>query len=287
MAGGYVEVAITAGPVLSENLTGILSQLGFEGFWESEGSLRGYISADRCTPFFLDEIRSVVALVARSSAAPLPSIQVNSIAEQNWNAEWEKTITPIRITDRLVIAPSWHAVAAAPGEIVLTIDPKMSFGTGYHETTRLMLRMLETRIQPGMHVLDVGTGTGILAIAALRMGAEHATGCDVDPWSIENARENALVNQVAERCTILLGEVGVTPSGPYDLVLANIQLNIIALILGNLKERCAPGGTILLAGLLLQDEEEIRSLIAREGLTVAERISENEWLAAAVLAPSA
>jgi ribosomal protein L11 methyltransferase len=282
MTGGYVEVAIGADAELSEKLTGVLSQLGFEGFWEAEGSLRGYISAGRCTPALLDEIRSVVALVARSSSSPLPAMQVTPIADQNWNAEWEKTITPIRVTDRLIVTPSWHSLPEAPGEIVLTIDPKMSFGTGYHETTRLMLRLLEPRVREGMNVLDVGTGTGILAIAALRLGARHAVGCDVDPWSYENARENAAVNGVAGRCAILAGEIGATPEGPYDLVLANIQLNIIGPILGELKRRCAPGGALLLAGLLLQDEEEIRALLAQEKLEITERSVENEWLALAV-----
>lgn len=282
MAGGYVEVEISADPVLAENLLGVLSQLGFEGFWETEGALRGYLRADRSTPVLLDHVRSVIASVARSSSSPLPSVRLTPIAERNWNAEWEKTITPIRVTDRLVVTPSWHSVVPAPGEIVLTIDPKMAFGTGYHETTRLMLRLLDSRVTHGMTVLDVGTGTGILAIAAIRLGAAHATGCDVDPWSFANARENAALNGVAEECTILQGEIVVTPAGPYDLVCANLQLSIIAPMLGKLKRRCAPGGVILLAGLLVADEGEIRSLLAREGMDVAERRVENEWLACAV-----
>lgn len=282
MPDGYVEVTIGADAPLAENLSAILSQLGFEGFWEEEGALHCYISATRWSDLFLEEVRSVVGLVARSSQTPSPSIDVRGIPLQNWNAEWEKTITPIRVTDRIVIAPSWHQPEAGPEDVVLTIDPKMSFGTGYHETTRLMLRLLQDRVCPGFSVLDVGTGTGVLAIAALRLGAGWAIGCDIDPWSIENARENGTVNGVAGRFTIVEGEISAVPREPYDLVLANIQLNVIAPILGEIRERCAPDGFILLAGLLLRDEEEIRSLLRSHALEVVERRAENEWVAFAV-----
>jgi ribosomal protein L11 methyltransferase len=282
MPDGYVEVTIGADAPLAENLSAILSQLGFEGFWEEEGALHGYISATRWSDSFLEEVRSVVGLIARSSRSPSPAIEVRGIPLQNWNAEWEKTITPIRVTDGIVIAPSWHQPEAGAGGVVLTIDPKMSFGTGYHETTRLMLRLLEHRVRPGSSVLDVGTGTGVLAIAALRLGAHRAVGCDIDPWSIENARENGKVNGVADRLTIIEGEISAVAREPHDLVLANIQLNVIGPILGEIRERCAPGGAILLAGLLLQDEEEIRSLLRSHRLEVDERRSENEWVAFAL-----
>jgi ribosomal protein L11 methyltransferase len=282
MPDGYVEVTIKAEAPLAENLFAILSQLGFEGFWEEDGALHGYISASRWSPLFLEEVRSVVGLIARSSHSPSPEIAVRGIPLQNWNAEWEKTITPIRVTDRIVIAPSWHQPEAGPEDVVLTIDPKMSFGTGYHETTRLMLRLLQKRVRPDSSVLDVGTGTGVLAIAALRLGAHRAVGCDVDPWSIENARENGMINGVADRFTIVEGEISAVPREPHDLVLANIQLNVIGPIMREIRERCAPGGDILLAGLLLQDEEEIRSLLRSHALEVVERLVENEWVAFAV-----
>jgi ribosomal protein L11 methyltransferase len=279
MAEGFVEVDIAADPLLAENLVAIFSQLGFEGFWEDEGTLRCYISASRWTPRFLEEVQATAALIARSSSSPSPRIRVRNVEDRNWNADWEKTIQPIRVSDRIVVTPGWHKVAARPGDIVLTIDPKMSFGTGYHETTRLMLRLLESAVRPGMTILDIGTGTGVLAIAGIKLGCSSAVACDTDEWSYENARENAGVNGVADRLTVILGDVGQTPRKSYDLVAANIQLNVIVSILGEMRGRCADGGMLLLSGLLLRDEEEILSSLSAIGFTVRERQTENEWLA--------
>jgi ribosomal protein L11 methyltransferase len=281
MTGGHVEVEISADPTLSENLVAIFSQLGFEGFWEDVGILRCYISATRWSPAFQDEVRSVAALVARSSSSPLPRIRVTTIDRRNWNEEWEKTIRPVRVSDRLIIAPSWNPATPDGSGIVLTIDPKMSFGTGYHETTRLMLRLIEAFAAPGMRLLDVGTGTGILAIAGVKLGCAEAVGCDVDEWSFDNAAENAVRNGVAEQTRFIHGDISAAPAGPFDIVAANIQLSIILPIMGDLRARLAPGGFLLLSGLLTGDEETTVSALTDNGLSVMSRLHENEWIAVA------
>jgi ribosomal protein L11 methyltransferase len=286
MAEGFVEVDITADPLLTENLVAIFSQLGFEGFWEDEGTLRCYISTPRWSPRFLEEVQTTAALVARSSSSPSPRIHVRNVENRNWNAEWEKTIQPIRVSDRIVVAPSWNRASARPGDIVLTIDPKMSFGTGYHETTRLMLRLMESAVRPGMSMLDIGTGTGVLAIAGMKLGCSSAVACDTDEWSYENACENAGVNGVADRLTVILGDIEQTPRKLYDLVTANIQLNVILPILGEMRARCADGGLLLLSGLLLRDEDEILSSLGAINFTIRQRLTEHEWLALAASRPS-
>jgi ribosomal protein L11 methyltransferase len=286
MAEGFIEVDIAADPPLAENLVAIFSQLGFEGFWEDEETLRCYISASRWTPRFLEEVQATAALVARSSSSPSPRILVRNIEDRNWNADWEKTIQPIRVSDRIIVTPSWHHVSGDPGDIVLTIDPKMSFGTGYHETTRLMLRLMESAVRPDMTILDIGTGTGVLAIAGIKLGCSSAVACDTDEWSYENARENAGVNAVADRLTVILGDIGQTPRRLYDLVIANIQLNVILPILGEMRARCARGGLLLLSGLLLKDEDEILSSLGAIGFTIHERLTENDWLALAASSSS-
>jgi ribosomal protein L11 methyltransferase len=281
MTSGYIEVEVSADPTLSENLVAIFSQLGFEGFWEDEGILRCYISATRWTLEFLDEIRSVATLVARSSDSPFPRIRVTTIDRRDWNEEWEKTIRPIRVSDRLIIAPSWNPPPKKGSEIVLTIDPKMSFGTGYHETTRLMLRLIEKFVTPGMSLLDVGTGTGILAIAAVKLGCAEATGCDVDEWSLNNAAENAARNGVAGQTRFIHGDISTAPAGPFEIIAANIQLSIILPILGELHARLAPKGFLLLSGLLASDEEATISALTANGLSVRSGLHENEWIAIA------
>jgi ribosomal protein L11 methyltransferase len=180
-----------------------------------------------------------------------------------------------------VITPSWHPYEAAPGEQVLTIDPKMSFGTGYHESTRLILRLLEQNIRRGDSVLDMGTGTGVLAIAAVKLGAAQATGVDVDEWSYDNACENARLNHVEDRITILHGDISATPAGPFTLILANIQRTVLLDMLPVLVRRLRAGGRLLLAGLLREDREIMMEHLRSEGMTLSGELSENEWIAIA------
>jgi ribosomal protein L11 methyltransferase len=157
----------------------------------------------------------------------------------------------------------------------------MSFGTGYHESTRLILGLVEQYIRPGMTVLDIGTGTGVLAIAAIRLGARHAVACDIDEWSYDNAIENAALNGVAEKMTILEGDIAVTPDQPYDLVIANIQRNVLIPLLPAMRSRLAPGGTLLLAGLLNIDRDAMTDALREHGFTVLHESAENEWIALA------
>jgi ribosomal protein L11 methyltransferase len=257
MTKSFVEVSVLTDQALSERLVGIMSQLGFEGFWEDTPALKCYISSDRWSPAMMREIESIANLVARSSASVAPKISARTLQDQNWNEEWEKTIQPIRVGERIVIAPTWHEYQALPGQIVLTIDPKMSFGTGHHESTRLILKLLEKHLRRAKRVLDIGTGTGILAIAAVKLGAASAVAVDNDEWSYNNARENIRLNRVEGRVSIIYGEIASVPPSAFDVVLANIQRDVIEEILGEIKDRLAPGGIVLLSGLLADDREAI------------------------------
>jgi ribosomal protein L11 methyltransferase len=281
MPKSFVEVEIIADPSLTDALTGILAQLGFEGFWEDGSALKAYMRTDRWSPALLDEIRSVANLVARSSTSTAPTISVKELAEQNWNAEWEKTIRPIQVTEKIIITPTWHMVNPAPGQIVLTIDPKMSFGTGYHESTRLVLRLMDGAVLPGSAILDVGTGTGVLAIAGVKLGASSAVALDVDEWSYENAVENVKLNGVQDRVRVIHGDISAAPANLFDMIVANIQLNIIEQILGEMSSRLAPKGLIILSGLLQSDEEMILKTLQTHHLVILSRLLEKEWLALA------
>lgn len=276
-----IEITIPAGEDLRQQLIAMLGQLGVEGFWEDGELLKCYVPEQKWSPAMQEEMRSVVGMLVSPSTHPLPPMHVQTLAERNWNAEWEKTIQPIHVTPHIVITPSWHVYTAAPGEMVLTIDPKMSFGTGYHESTRLILGLVEQYIRPGMTVLDIGTGTGVLAIAAIRLGARHAVACDIDEWSYDNAIENAALNGVAEKMTILEGDIAVTPDQPYDLVIANIQRNVLIPLLPAMRSRLAPGGTLLLAGLLNIDRDAMTEALREHGFTVLHESAENEWIALA------
>ncbi len=201
---------------------------------------------------------------------------IERFEKQNWNKEWEDSITPVRVSDRFIIAPSWHPVHSNPDEIVLVIDPKMSFGTGFHATTRLMLRLMENATKPGDVVLDVGTGTGVLAIAAIKLGASFAEGMDIDEWSKENAEENCVRNGVLNEVRIHHGSLE-TVCGPYDLILSNITRNDNIDMLPALSGMLPPGGRIVLSGFYYTDRDDMIAAIEANGLELTDELSEDEW----------
>jgi ribosomal protein L11 methyltransferase len=262
-------------------LVGVLSQTGFEGFWDDDPFLRCYMKMERWSDSLHQETERVIRLVARAGSTPAPQISVRFTADQNWNEEWEKTIRPIRVTDSMVITPSWHSVPDTPGQLIVVIDPKMSFGTGYHETTRLSLRLLASLLRPSMRVLDVGTGTGILAIAAVKLGASSVTGIDIDEWAYTNALENVERNGVAGRVQILQTPLPSIADSGFDLIVANIQLDVIAELLVEMTARLAGDGSLVLSGLFLADKPALEELLDRNGLHITEELSENEWVAVA------
>lgn len=275
----YKELEIIADSQLSEQLIAIFSQLGFEGFWEDGPVLRCFISSARWNDAMLSEIQNVANTIRRSSTSAIPTISVKNVEDRNWNEEWEKTIQPIHVTERIVITPTWHEYKAQPGELVLTIDPKMSFGTGYHETTRLVLKLMEKYVERETTLLDVGTGTGVLAIAGIKLGASSAIGVDNDEWSYNNAIENIGLNHVEDSVKIILGGIALVGEGKFDMIVANIQRNVLEPLLPEMKKLLNTNGVVILSGLLTGDEEPMRRAARDSRLEIREMLSENEWIA--------
>jgi len=283
MGRPHIELAVTAANPAFEAITGVLAIEGFQGFWEDGATLRAYIGEEGWDAGRLEEVRANLTRITDSLSLPPPSLSITRVAQQNWNKTWEATIRPLRVSERIIVAPTWHPFAGRPGEIVLTIDPKMSFGTGYHESTRLMLGLIESRVTPGVRFLDAGTGTGILAIAAVRLGAGAALGFDTDEWAFENAVENARLNGVADRVVIRRGDLAAVTESAFGLIAANIQRNVIEEMLPGLVFRLAPRGTLLLSGLLSADAEPMGRTLLAAGLGVAEERRDGEWIALAAV----
>jgi ribosomal protein L11 methyltransferase len=271
----YIELRISVKDDFHELLIAELFERDFEGFEQDDDLLIATIPATRFDDSKREEIeRIVMALGVESSI-----LSETVIGPQNWNEEWERTIQPQTI-GKFYVHPTWKSFDGdLRDKIDLLIDPKMAFGTGYHATTRVMLEWLPEVVSNNDKVLDAGTGTGILAIAALKLGAQSAFGFDIDEWSETNAKENILLNEV-DNFEVKLGSTEVIPKGEnYDLILANINRNALIELLPELVTHLSVNGKILLSGLLEEDEEAIRSLDSVSRLRYVDTRQHGEWIA--------
>ena len=271
----YVEISISATGEQREMLIPTMVELGCEGFEEREYHLLCYLEKSAWENGRL-RVDLLATLRTISSNA---EITVREFSDENWNAAWEKSITPIEVSDRLVIRPSWASYEGKKDQIVIQIDPKMSFGTGYHETTRLTLRLLEEHVTPGDVLLDVGTGTGILAIAGVKLGAARAVGIDIDEWSIENAVENVAANGLRDSIPISDAPVSSFQPGEFTLLTANLTLNTNLDLLGEFHRVLAAGGRAVFSGLLKPDEGAMVTGLLLHHFRLIGHIYENEWVA--------
>ncbi len=274
----WLEISITSSPAQRELLIPGLTELGCRGFQELDDTLLCYFDKSQWNPGSYELFRRDLHEILRTFSVNA-DIRYRDIEDTNWNEEWERSLAPIEIGTRLVVKPTWTQYAATRDRIIIEIDPKMSFGTGYHESTRLILTLMEEQVRAGDTVLDIGTGTGILAIAAVKLGARHATGIDIDEWSITNAKENVVKNGVEDRVRILSDHPSTLRSGSYSLIAANIMASTIIELLPEMCRLLAPSGRLFLSGLLDNDGETINRALADNGLHPTARASENEWIA--------
>ncbi len=266
----FLEVSISATPPEWEILIPSLLDLGCEGFEETEHSLLCYADRSRCGQTFERRVKELVG------SAP---VAFREVEERNWNEEFEKSIGPIEVGTSIVIKPTWAAYENPGNRLVILIDPKMSFGTGYHETTRLVLRLLEGHLPHDAAVLDVGTGTGILAIASVKLGARSAVGIDIDEWAVANARENSAANGVAEMVEISGANIESLAAGSFSAVTANLTLNTNTELMDEFRRLLGPAGMLFLSGFLAGDEPAMRENLS--GFGVEGRAAENGWIALA------
>ena len=270
----YKEFLVTADPFNADLLSGILWELDITGLSEEVNCLKVFSSS-----ISRIDIENILSNLVKNKMLRSFSVEENFIEEKNWNEEWEKSREVIRISNRLIIKPTFKEYFANPGEIVLTIDPKMSFGTGEHQTTKMVLRLLENFIKPGMKVLDVGSGTGILAIAAIKLGAASVIANDIDEWSYNNSIENSELNHTAGKIDFRICTINEIEEDNFNIIIANIQKTILIEICNDIKARIKPGGILILSGLLYVDEEDILHIYNTAGFIKIETIQMEEWVA--------
>ena len=249
----------------NEILVALLADIGFEGFEEENDSLKAFIKSAEYDVATLNSIAQSLNV----------TFTISEVEQQNWNAAWESSFEPVIIHDFAAIRADFHPpVQNVQHEIIIT--PKMSFGTGHHATTFLMMEQMSKIDFTNKTVLDFGTGTGVLAILAEKMGASSIYAIDYDDWSIENAKEN-LERNLSKHITIEKKEAIATHT-TYDIILANINLNVITANIEAIAQSCKTGSIILLSGFLFSDEDQIKQSLIANGLQFKAATRQKDWI---------
>jgi ribosomal protein L11 methyltransferase len=254
----------------SEILAAALSEDNFESFEFTRSGFNAYVKAEEYNDEVIENLKEQFPDIGFSYSR-------EEIKKQNWNEEWEKNFTPVLVENLCCIRASFHP-APAPPLLDILIEPKMSFGTGHHQTTWLMSKALFNLNLKGKSVLDVGCGTGVLAIICKKLDSQIVTGVDIDEWSIENSRENRKANGY-DRHSIdfYQGTVGSLDKEMYDVVLANINKNILLKEMNKYVAHLNAGGKLLLSGFFETDCKELISAAEKAGLKNTGKETRNEW----------
>ena len=219
----------------------------------------------------------------RLTAAGIPhELAAEQVSEDDWANNWKAYFKPLPVGQRLLIRPTWETVEDAGGRQMLSIDPGMAFGTGGHDTTRLVLETLERHITPETDLLDVGCGTGILGIAAVQLGARECLAVDRDEVAVSACRHNVALNGCEEKVTPVHGNLADQAEGQYDLIFANIVADAVIALLPEAKAHLAKNGTIIASGIILEREADVLAAADKAGLAVLDRKNKGEWVALAL-----
>jgi len=241
----------------------------------------GYFSKNERLPENCRQLESELNRI-NEKAGIISRIVYTDVNEEDWAESWKKFFYPRKISDRFVIKPTWRDYTAKPGETILEIDPGMAFGTGTHATTRLCIQLMETYLKPGDTFLDIGTGSGILMLAAEKLGAAHMTGIDKDPDAISIALENLAQNQVtSSQYCVETGNLTARVTGKFNFIAANILTEVILPLLSDIPALLAENGIFICSGIIGEKRQWVLEEMAKKQLKVWEIRSEEDWIAIA------
>lgn len=284
---GYYECSFSVSQDQREAVIAFCIRLGCLGMAERDDSLSAYFSDSIGIATIRTETTHFMRDLAACGLSPMPDWQYVYLSERDWNETWKKRFIPICIGQRLSVLPPWEDPSA--GRIPVIIDPGMAFGTGHHETTRACLELIEKRAPASLperlmrerdthlRMLDVGTGTGILAIAAARLGYAQVVGVDNDPLAVDAALRNVALNNVADAVTIREGTIG-DIGGIFEVIAANLMSEILIGISRDLAKRLAPSGILIASGMIAGQEKEVITAMGLAGLSPGATIREGRWV---------
>lgn len=281
----YIVLTITAPVVAAEAVAALLWEIGTGGVVQEDGggvsvTLRAYLPVADGREGTLKALRSRLAALPRwgLTASP-PALHTEEIVADAWASVWKEHFRPFRVGQRILIAPSWETPAPEPDDVVIRLDPGMAFGSGLHPTTQLCLMLLEERLRPSQTVADIGTGSGILAIAAARLGAGRVLAIDDDPLAVSAAAANMVTNGVADRVTVTAGDLLAPVALPVDLLVANLTAGVLAEMAAVVPSQLRAGGLIIASGIIDSGLDGVREAFERAGLIFEEARGQEEWRA--------
>lgn len=219
----------------------------------------------------------IAELISAAGGRRLKLGKVEAVPEEDWAEEWRKDWKPVRVSKSLVVCPSWQKFPKKPGETIICIYPKMAFGTGSHPTTKLCLRLLETHMPRGASVIDIGSGSGILAIAAAKLGARRVTAVEIDETAVENAEENCRLNRVRSKIKLVHAPFGPRIRGEFDLGVCNMLAHVMTPILDDIT-RLLKGKGLVISGISEKSATEFKRELKRRGRQIRNTLKDGEWL---------
>ena len=256
-----------------------LFELGSVGLEEQPNGLDAFFDESHNMHTLGEQFSSFLEIL-RSRGIDIKGVtfSLDSLQGRDWNQEWKNSYHSIRISDRIVIKPSWEQALEKQPDCLIEIDPEMAFGSGTHEPTRLILCSLENTISPGDRGLDIGTGTGVLAIAALKLGACDVVAFDNDPIAAETAMKNAKINRLSDRFYPFAGTIDALQGCDFDLLLANVNRGVIVQSLPLFVQFMHPASDLLLSGILAVEQDLVRNALDALGLQVLSAEIKGEWI---------
>ncbi|HOW57110.1 MAG TPA: 50S ribosomal protein L11 methyltransferase [Smithellaceae bacterium] len=295
----WLKIEIEAPAIMMDALANYLTEKGAQGVYQEtvesqgEGDFPLTAADETIKAFFPEDVRSEKRVAAiqkylQSLEEIFPDLEKASlhtqiITDPDWGEQWKKYFKPVRVSNNIIIKPTWERYSPASRDIVIEIDPGMAFGTGQHASTRMCIEAIEDVIMKDRSVeswraLDVGCGTGILGITAAKLGAQEVICVDIDKKAVEIARENAAINAVDSRVRIINGDATAITAEPRNLIIANLTAKLLIKLSHSLAERLLPEGYMIISGIIEQDIPHIEERFLTSDLIVQRQLKENEWI---------